>query len=370
MIITFIRSSSINNYDYCSNQYYITYVLGMPHKAGLKALKGTCTHAILECLANAKLALQNGQNEFIIQETKEKIYVDQETWLLPSILTNKEVMDINRTRINKSTYKHPCRLNDGHIRYGVDFVQNIIDKCYNYYSHVDFDWKPVDYKDVNNWVWMELDYNNGAFDPRRRTIIKPEQHFDIELPYDWAKYEWDIKGKKIIGKLGLKGTIDLVTEIDSETIEVIDYKSGQRLDWATGEEKTYKKLQTDFQLLLYHYVVKKLYSQYKTVFVTIFFIRDGGPFTLCFDDLTVDQTEAIIQERFETIKAAQTTKLIHPKQEDFRCTKLCDFYKLASPTQGKNYCQYVFDMINEIGMDNTTKLLMNEDFDIGYYEAP
>lgn len=371
MLISYARSSSIANWSYCSHQYFITYVLGKPHKAGLKALKGTCTHAVLEALARAKLAVQNNEDEFRIAEYDGVIPIDTNTWLEPHFLTAEEIAAFNRTRINKSTYKHPCQLKKGHVMYGVDFVEDLIAKCCDYYSDPvkhGFEWKKVDRNDVANWVWMALDYNKGTFDPRRREIVDPERHFDIEIKQPWAKYDWTVRGKKVSGHLGVKGTIDLITQVDEDTLEIIDWKTGQRLDWATGEEKTYKKLQTDFQLMLYHYVVKKLFPKVKTVFVTIFFVRDGGPFTLCFDDLTVEHTEAILQQKFEEIKAAKTTKKITP--EDFRCTKLCDFYKQGSPIAGKNYCQYVYDMIREVGIEKTTELLMEEGFNIGHYEAP
>ena len=36
MIVTYIRSSSYNNYAYCQMQYFITYVLGYQSKSGKK----------------------------------------------------------------------------------------------------------------------------------------------------------------------------------------------------------------------------------------------------------------------------------------------------------------------------------------------
>jgi hypothetical protein len=55
-----------------------------------------------------------------------------------------------------------------------------------------------------------------------------------------------------------KGTSDQSSIHGHPRIEVIDWKTGRRLDWATGEEKTYEKLCSDPQLLLYNYAISKL----------------------------------------------------------------------------------------------------------------
>ena len=71
--------------------------------------------------------------------------------------------------------------------------------------------------------------------------------------------------------------------MDDGVIEVIDWKTGRRLNWATGEEKTYEKLLEDPQLLLYNYAISKLFPEYEQAIMTIYYIRDGGPFSMCFD---------------------------------------------------------------------------------------
>ena len=48
MIVTYIRSSSYNNYDYCQMQYFITYVLGHQSISGKKAQLGTIVHKAME----------------------------------------------------------------------------------------------------------------------------------------------------------------------------------------------------------------------------------------------------------------------------------------------------------------------------------
>jgi len=50
MIITYVRSSSYNNYSYCEMQYFMTYVLGHQSKSGKKADMGTMVHKVMEVL--------------------------------------------------------------------------------------------------------------------------------------------------------------------------------------------------------------------------------------------------------------------------------------------------------------------------------
>ena len=54
MLVTYIRSSSYNNYAYCEMQYFMTYVLGYQSKSGKKADMGTMVHKVMEVLAGLK----------------------------------------------------------------------------------------------------------------------------------------------------------------------------------------------------------------------------------------------------------------------------------------------------------------------------
>ena len=54
MLVTYVRSSSYNNYSYCQMQYFITYVLGHQSDSGKKADMGTMAHKVMEILAGLK----------------------------------------------------------------------------------------------------------------------------------------------------------------------------------------------------------------------------------------------------------------------------------------------------------------------------
>jgi hypothetical protein len=288
MIITYLRSSSYGTHSMCEQQYFIEYVLGLRSPSNKKADKGTIVHKVLEILALMKYGEQNSLSS-----------VDDD------ILGN---IDLKLNRMHDAI-----------------FVHSIIDRVYDYYTSqfTHHEWMDIDKKDCVKWVSQALTHNNRMFDPRHRIIVKPEQQFDITINKDWAKYSFKTKDGELNGNLAIKGTIDLITEVNENTLEIIDWKTGKRLDWATGEIKTPEKLQKDAQLRMYHYAVNSLYPQYDHVIVSINFINDGGPFSICFDKSDLYETENMLRKKFETIKNATLPRL----NRTWKCNKLCHFGK-------------------------------------------
>ena len=204
-----------------------------------------------------------------------------------------------------------------------DFVEELLDLSYNgYKKNSPNKWIPSDRKEISRLTWLGLDHNDGQFDPRLRQIVDPEPHFDIEIKEDWAKYEYEIGGKSLVGNLAIKGTIDLVTKIDDDTIEVLDWKTGQRKNWATGEKKTYDKLCEDPQLLLYYYAISNLYPEYKNVIMSIFYVKDGGPFSMCWDDSDKVKFLGMLKNRFLQIQRNNKPQPISYDRSNFKCTRL------------------------------------------------
>lgn len=327
----------------CAQQYFLEYVLGIKSPSGIKADKGTIIHKVLEILAYIKLTEQNN----------ETIYIDD---ILGPI--NIEKYNLN----------------------------SIIEKVYKYYSaqFKNHEWSAKDYKDCHLWVTKALESHNGSFDPRNRNILQPEQRFDIVIEKPWAKYFYQTKDGLLEGHLAIKGTIDLITKVNDNTIEIIDWKSGKRLDWATGEEKTLAKLQNDPQLRIYHYAVSALYPQMDHIIFTINFINDGGAFSVCYDKNDLPQTELMIKKKFETIKNTQVPEL----NKTWKCTKLCHFgkttfenshvlpileYRDNQITKVDNHmtkCEQVKHDIHLLGIDNVVDNYTVPGYSVGSYKAP
>lgn len=338
MIVTYIRSSSYNNYAYCQMQYFITYVLGHQSDSGKKAELGTIVHKVMEVLAKLKKFAQDNPK-------KLKLCIQDEA-----------VSEIN---IKKSEL------------YTAKFIDELLQKSYNFYtSESKNSFSKADQNYCLKLVWDTLSYNDGQFDPRYRKIVAAEPHFDIPIDEDWAFYEYEVNGKMIKGQLAIKGTIDLVTETSEGIIEVIDWKTGRRLDWATGEEKTYEKLCSDPQLLLYNYAISKLFPDYKQSIMSIFFIKDGGPFSMCFDESDQKRFLKMLKAKFEDIKNNQKPQPISPNRENWKCTKLCHYCKTNWPGTDQNMCIYIENSLKSNGMEQTIKDCSKQGFDIGYYSAP
>ena len=327
----------------CQQQYFLEYVLGWRGPSGQKADKGTIVHKVLEILAVIKKGIQDNQAE-----------VDDD------ILGKISTTDYDLDEIKRLVYNHYVKSAPHHK------------------------WTDKDYRDCVQWVDKALNFNNGMFDPRNRNILMPEQHFDFEIKKPWAKYSFDTPEGKLDGHLALKGTIDLITLLDENTIEVVDWKTGRRLDWATGQEKTQQKLESDPQLMIYYYAIRHLYPDIKHIIFTIYFINDGGPFSICFDSFDMDKTEHMLRHKFEVIKNTKRPIL----NKSWMCSKLCHFGKTTfegthvtpieeyrsgqtCPTGSTmTKCEQVKHDIDLKGMPEVIKEYKNKQHSFGFYKSP
>ena len=340
MIITYFRSSSYNQYSMCPHAYYLTYVLGHQSPSGVAAEKGTIVHKVMECLAQAKLAHQQ----------KEDHYIDD-----------------HFGQMEGSDYDYI---------YSDKFVDDLVDRSYEYYTSKSIHhYTPRHFKDCHKWSHQAITHCNGAFDPRNRTVVAPEGSFDFEIKEDWAKYEYELPdGQKLEGQLSLKGTVDLITKVRDGVFEVIDWKTGRRLDWATGQEKTFKKLTTDPQLRLYHYALSKVYPEVDQFIMTIYFIKDGGPYTLAYTKDDLIATEEMLKKRFEEIRKTEKPRLI----KSWKCTKICHFGKTEhssgeiDPNTGEPFtiCEYVSKKIRTRGINASLQEDIKKGHKFDFYQSP
>jgi hypothetical protein len=261
-------------------------------------------------------------------------------------------------------------------------LENIICSVYNHYSSVfkHHEWEAKDLKDCRLWTHKTITDHNQIFDPRNRNIIQPEQHFDIVIDKPWANYSFNNNGQKIEGKLAIKGTVDLIVKANNSTLEVIDYKTGKRLDWATGQEKTLEKLYKDPQLKIYYYALSKLYPSFDHVIMTINFINDGGAFSLCFDKKDIEEAEDIIRKKFEAIKNCKRPKL----SKTWKCNKLCHFgknsfsnplieYRDGQLTQKgcpMTMCEQIKHEVEQYGLQTCIDMYTSRGYNVSSYKAP
>jgi hypothetical protein len=327
----------------CEQQYFLEYVLGWRGPSGQKADKGTIVHKVLEILAIIKKAQQD----------------------------NIAVIDDDVAgKIDTNDYN----------------LNSLIEKSYRHYSEASphHKWTLKDYKDCHSWVYKAIEFNGGMFDPRNRNILRPEQHFDFTINKKWAEYSFNTNDGAITGNLALKGTIDLVTLANKNTIEIIDWKTGRRLDWATGQEKTQEKLEKDPQLRIYHYAISHLYPDIDHIIFSIYFINDGGPFSICFDKKDLSETENMLRQKFEYIKQTKKPRL----NKSWMCNKLCHFGKTTFENtsvlpiieyrdnqtcqQGSfmTKCEQIKHDIELHGMNHVVQQYKHTNHTFGMYKAP
>lgn len=331
----YFRSSSLGNHEFCQMQYFIQYVLGHKAPANQKAQLGTIVHKTMEILANCKKQLQENPN----RKASFK-YIDPElgtiNWKKSEFVTQQFVNDL----CWKSFLYYSS-------------------KCIHEYTEKDFNF-------CIDLCKVITDGYSGIYDPRNSKILDPEPFFDIPIEEDWAKFTYEGKSYQ----LAIKGTIDLVTELDEETIEVRDYKSGVRKDWATGEIKDYHKLMKDTQLLLYNYAISKLYPQYKHRILTIIFLRDGGPFSLSFEKEDEEEFLKRLRKKFYEISYTKMPRLCSSGRTSFKCTRLCHYYKTPFPGTEESICEHVENGIKTYGIKLAQTKLKASGFNSSNYDAP
>ena len=337
MIITYFRSSSYNTWDICQQQYFLSYNLGIPQHPNKKAEKGTMTHKVLECLAAGKLALQNGENKFVDDALGEVG------------ITEKKLF------------------ND-------DFIDTLCDAAfYHYQRQSPNTFSATDQRDIHTWTFKTLEEYRGMLDPRKRDIVVPEVHFDFPIEEDWAKYDYinPVDGRQITGQLHLKGTIDLTTQLSPDVYEIIDWKTGRRLDWAKNEPKTFTKLSSDPQLSIYHLALHKVFPDIDTFIMTIHYINDGGPYTMAYERSDIPNTLELLRERFEEIQNCKRPKLKSLSGKHFFCNKICHYGKNQhedNPEQ--TICRYMRDQNLRLGMDEIVRKYTHEGFNVDFYSNP
>lgn len=324
----------MGTWDMCQMMYYFQYVLGFENKTNKKAVMGTVFHRAMQVLGDKKVAQKKGE----------------------TFLENDDLPDM--------TFKQ-C-----------DDLEYVMRECFEYYKkhEEDVGLTEAEYKTCLGWFRKALAFKGGMLDPRNQDVDSTEEFFDLEIDREWASYDFEVDGKKFEGKLGIKGTIDLIIRENDAYFQVLDYKTGKRLNWATGKEKTYEDLCSDKQLMLYYYALKRLYPE-RDFYVSIYYVNDGGLFDIVFGPEDFEKAEKMFERRFREVQRTTKPKCISRDCSHWKCQKLCKF---SEPVDGrfgsspedadKPVCQYFREMIDEKGIDYVTNEYANVS-KIGAYGA-
>ncbi len=302
MNIEYVRSSSVSTYDGCQFQYFLEYVLNMPSKSGKKALLGTIVHHVLELMARASK-----------NKRREDSFTDPE----------------NLLRICWDRYMkeegHNYKITNADLTFCKKTIAKIVDSNYN---------------------------------PMKLNVLDVEKRFQIPISLEGFSYDYyDILTKvNRSGFYELRGTTDLITELDKDTLEIIDWKTGSRKDWNTGVIKDYDYLSSkDLQLRMYDLAMSLVYPSYKNRLMTIHYVNDGGPFTVSFSDAQRKETLDILKNKINSIESnwlPLRMKETNPKDARWKCKNVCHFGKTKTES-GSCYCDSVHSFMIHNGIDKT-----------------
>jgi hypothetical protein len=335
---------------------------------------GTTTHKVLEILAAGKKYIQDNPecSEIIIDDDAVgKLMYNVKDFYKVTDLSFRDINTINKGRINKSIYTYDCLIPENHSRVGVEVVEDLIAKSIAYYGREEEGiFENTQQRDIANFSWIPLELFKREYDPRNRNIFHPEKSFEIEIDADWAYYNFELKDVSLSGIYRIKGTIDLLTTVSPGVIECIDWKTGSFKNWGTGLRKDYESLQNDKQLLLYYYAIRKLFPEIHTVIISIIYIRDSGPHTLCFTDDDMIKAEKMLEDHFHSVTTNEKPKMLDSTQKDFKCQKLCGYYKNKLPNTDDNICKHINKEIYRKGMKDVVNEYISDGFSLDKYHSP
>lgn len=330
-----ISPSSFNVFNHCEQQFFLEQALRQRFPSSWKATDhGVISHAILELLALVRLSRLNDSpviqmNELGEYNDKNELIEGTNVWTIPDDFET-----------NLYAYLKP-----------------LCEQIYHHYTTrvaTHHNWEEEDFKKIKKYVHTAITHSNGIWNPLNLNIIGAEQRFDLELPNCSTAFT-------------IRGVMDLVFHIDKNTVGVCDWKSGKRADFHSGKKKEYEDFLEDIQLCTYHWALCKLYPEYDYSEITIFYLKDGGPYTIFMDRSSLDKIEQRLYNRYEEIKAVEIPKL--NKSEPWRCQKFCPFatHSFTKPLTEFRYgqftkagkpmsmCQEIEYVVKEHGLEWVTK---------------
>lgn len=273
MRIVRCSSSAIGTYNHCQFSYYLHYLLGLESKTGKAALQGTIIHQALEWMARLK---KRGKTNVDPMWLLDRAW-DEHTQNSPEIQIRRAT-----TRIDKET---------GALKEAADFK-----RCR---------------------VALETVLADQFYNPYLLDVLEAEQWFSLEMPGEEWKCSNDEGEEK---QFTVRGFIDLVREIDKDTLEIIDWKSGNRTNFHTQEQIDEKVLMREVQPRLYHLAAFFLYPQYKNILITFYYANSGGPITIA---LSRNDLISTVEFLYDFLRTVKNDTLIR-RNKHWTC-KLCSF---------------------------------------------
>jgi len=292
MKIVRCSASSIGLYNHCSFAYFLHYILGLESRAGKAALQGSIVHQALEWMVKLR---KRGKTNVDPMWLLNRAW-DEHTAASPEIAIRRVT-----TRIDKET---------GGFKECADFK-----KCR---------------------IALETVLEDQFYNPYNLNVIDSERWFALAMPgKEWECVDEDGKTHQFASR----GFIDFTHELDKETLEIVDWKTGARKSFYTQESIDEVVLMKEIQPRLYHLAAYFLYPKYKKFLITFYYTNSGGPITIALSQDDLAKTIAILHSFFTTVKRDTLIR----RNRHWTC-KMCGF-------NNNGICSRVWSDLHTMGGD-------------------
>lgn len=339
MITTYLRSSSIGSYDLCPARFTISYVFSEKEPPNKAASKGSLVHKVLECLAHSKKCLQDGTESFE-DDSDGTIHIkDCEPDSLYERFVGHYEKEASSTWLGRDDFQYEKNL-----------------------------WVNTDYTDCKRWIKTVLESEGGKHDPRNQKIVHPELFFDIELPFEWANYSFDVQGQTLKGTVHLRGSVDLITEEPDGSYLLTDYKTGSPTNFKTKpfRAKSYDELCAEKQFRLYCWVMRHLFPGRDTQF-QVFFTRQKFPTLLYIDDDDLNQFMVDLGKTYKEIIHTELPYFAKNSPQTSGPCSFCPWAKIVDES-GSTVCDSYERQLTQLGATKLFDKIGNID-KMGKYEG-
>lgn len=296
MRIDRLSASKIKTYDSCAFKYFLNYGIYAPQKPHFAAEMGSLLHVILERYAQIFI---NGVDE----EGKDKEWLDK-NW--KKMVLKDGFQTLKSWEYNTHVLKEAKDC--GSCKAFKDGVCGVVKRDVDSFDGCPWGTWVEACNMVNRVVKDETEY--GVFsDPSK--VIGAEQKFNFDIELNNEAYN-------------VNGIIDLVLEVDEDTVEIVDYKTGRH-------KMSPNAAQQDVQLMLYYLAAKKLYPEKKHHIVTVFYVHGGKKqITPSFSSKTADEIMEKVSRTWSSIKNDQDPIRIADRRDgsvspNHVCKYLCNW---------------------------------------------
>jgi len=282
----------MKTYESCPFKYFLNYSVFAPQRQHFAAELGTVLHLVLERYAQAFINGKDfeGNDKEWLDKNWKKLILKEGFRGLKSWTYNSHILKEKKSCESCKAFKNDtCQIVGQKIESFEGCPWNTWVEACNMVLRV-----------------IKDETEHGVFsDPSK--IIATEQEFLFDIEIDKEKYS-------------IKGFIDLVLEVDDETVEVVDYKTGRHKMSPSAAEK-------DAQLMLYYLAAKLLYPEKKNHLVTIFYLHEKKrQITPPFDEFTDKKIKDRICYVWNSIKNDEDPVRIADKQDgSYSPTHVCKY---------------------------------------------